>query len=66
MAAPDFVKERWYDAIMHMAGDNEVKTLEMLADGFFSEEGRGVDEDDLRFVAGEFFERIGDFREDGV
>ena len=66
MAAPDFVKERRHDAIMHVAGDDEIKTLEVLADGFFSEEGRGVDENDFRFVAGEFFERIGDFREDGV
>ncbi len=66
MAAPDFVKERRHYAIMHVAGDDEVKTFKILADRFFGKEGWGVDEDYLRFVAGEFFERVGDFREDGV
>ena len=63
MAAPDFVEERRYDAVMHVPGEDKVKIFEIFTDGFFFEECRGVNKEDFGLVFREFFEGIGDFFE---
>lgn len=56
VAAPDFIQERWNDAVMHVAGEDEIEIIESRLNAFVGKVGRGVNKGDFCFVLRELFE----------
>ena len=59
IGAPEIVDEGWDDAIMHVAGDEEVEFAEVRRDFGVGEVDWRMDDCDFDFVGGEFGDEFG-------
>jgi hypothetical protein len=60
IAVPDFVEEWWYDAVMHVAGDDEIEMVEGSLNAVVCQMDGRVNEGDFEFVFREFGEFVGE------